>query len=160
MSSEAQEQQPDVLEGKAVGGENLKPESTSVAPLSQAICDFLKKQSIDPASLRSAEYIHKYKCDTSHPINQYYISSSHNTYLSSNQLTGAASPDRYRDVLTHGVRCVEIDAWDNDENPNCPVKVTHGWTLTDHLLFDQVCEAIVTADDREWRRSMFRNGSC
>lgn len=53
----------------------------------------------------------------------------------------------YTDVLTHGVRCVEIDAWDDDDNPNCPIKVTHGYTLTERLPFDQVCEAIVTADD-------------
>lgn len=36
--------------------------------------------------------------DATHPISDYFISSSHNTYLSGNQLTSKASTNAYRDV--------------------------------------------------------------
>jgi len=53
--------------------------------------------------------------DLSYPISNYYISSSHNTYLSGNQLYGEASTDSYRNVLERGCRCLEIDVWDGDD---------------------------------------------
>lgn len=50
--------------------------------------------------------------DLHHPIAQYFISSSHNTYLSGNQLWSKSSTEAYRDVLRRGCRCIEIDVWD------------------------------------------------
>ena len=49
--------------------------------------------------------------DLSHPLSNYFISSSHNTYLSGNQLYGDASGRAYESVLLRGCRCVEIDVW-------------------------------------------------
>lgn len=83
--------------------------------------------------------------DRSRPLPEYFISSSHNTYLQAHQLYGSSSVDAYRAHLKAGARCVEIDAWDDDGN----VKVTHGWTLTSSLSFWSVCETIRDVVDEE-----------
>ncbi|PFH58463.1 hypothetical protein XA68_13669 [Ophiocordyceps unilateralis] len=51
-------------------------------------------------------------CDLSWPLCSYFISSSHNTYLSGNQLSSDSTAEAYTKVLLRGCRCVEIDVWD------------------------------------------------
>ncbi|KAK6499098.1 hypothetical protein TWF481_011668 [Arthrobotrys musiformis] len=77
--------------------------------------------------------------DLSFPLNNYYISSSHNTYLLDHQLYGKSTVQGYVNVLQKGCRCVEIDCWDGDDGEP---KVDHGWTLTEAISFKSVCEAI------------------
>lgn len=86
--------------------------------------------------------------DRYHPLPEYYVSSSHNTYLLAHQLFGSSSASAYENALNAGARCVEIDAWDNPDNLDEP-KVTHGYTLVSNISFRAVCETIRDVVDRE-----------
>lgn len=54
--------------------------------------------------------------DLSWPLASYFISSSHNTYLSGNQLSSDSTTEAYTNVLERGCRCVEVDVWDGDDS--------------------------------------------
>lgn len=86
--------------------------------------------------------------DRNYPLPEYFISSSHNTYLKAHQLYGESDASAYETALYTGSRCVEIDAWDNDDNRDEP-KVTHGYTLVSHIPFRQVCETLRDVVDKE-----------
>jgi hypothetical protein len=75
------------------------------------------------------------------PLSSYYIASSHNTYLSGDQVTGVSSVDRYVSVILQGCRCVEFDLWDGDAGPI----ITHGHTLTSKISFTEVIRALKEA---------------
>ncbi|PFH60238.1 hypothetical protein XA68_11265 [Ophiocordyceps unilateralis] len=86
--------------------------------------------------------------DCSRPLPEYFVSSSHNTYLLAHQLYGTSSAEAYKTTLRMGSRCVEIDAWDNVTDQDEP-KVTHGYTFVSHVPFRAVCEAICEIYDEE-----------
>lgn len=66
------------------------------------------------------------------PLNEYFVSSSHNTYLLGRQVAGASSVEGYITALVKGCRCIEIDCWDGDDGR--PM-VTHGRTMTTKIPF-------------------------
>ncbi|KAM5347690.1 hypothetical protein ACJ41O_007514 [Fusarium nematophilum] len=86
--------------------------------------------------------------DRSHPLPEYFISSSHNTYLMAHQLYGTSCATAYDSALRTGARCVEIDVWDNSDDKDEP-KVTHGYTLVSNISFRLVCETIRDVVDKE-----------
>ena len=63
--------------------------------------------------------------DMDHPMTDYFVNSSHNTYLEGNQIIGTTSISMYRYVLDNGTRFVDLDTFDGKENEENEPVITH-----------------------------------
>jgi hypothetical protein len=65
------------------------------------------------------------------PLNDYFIFSSHNTYLTGHQAIGDSDPEMYSCALLLGCRLVELDVYNGgDDGP----LVKHAYTMTGKIL--------------------------
>jgi phosphatidylinositol phospholipase C delta len=99
-----------------------------------AFQDFMTRTSLGKgiSTLRTDEKLDR-------PLNEYFISSSHNTYLVGRQIAGQSSTEAYVSALTQGCRCVEVDCWDGGDGR--PL-VLHGRTFTRSVLFEDCIKVI------------------
>ena len=63
--------------------------------------------------------------DMDHPMTDYFVNSSHNTYLEGNQIIGTTSISMYPYVLDNGTRFVDLDTFDGKEQEENEPVITH-----------------------------------
>ncbi|KAF5586321.1 1-phosphatidylinositol-4 5-bisphosphate phosphodiesterase 1 [Fusarium pseudocircinatum] len=114
-----------------------KSSKEEITPLSDiSIVDLVSRLfSEENSAIRSTPLQH----NLDHPINEYFISSSHNTYLRGRQVAARSKLKGYISTLSQGCRSVEVDCWDGRDGQ--PI-VKHGYSLTTSISFRSVIETI------------------
>lgn len=126
---------------------------------SDGFCRYLMSDENAPVFLDRLELYQ----EMDQPLAHYFISSSHNTYLTGRQFGGKSSVEMYRQVLLSGsrykflrslwaignmvriailgtsplfnlTRCVELDCWDGKGEDQEPI-ITHGKAMCTDILF-------------------------
>ncbi|KAF4790379.1 1-phosphatidylinositol 4,5-bisphosphate phosphodiesterase beta-4 [Turdus rufiventris] len=94
---------------------------------SDGFCRYLMSDENAPVFLDRLELYQ----EMDHPLAHYFISSSHNTYLTGRQFGGKSSVEM----------CVELDCWDGKGEDQEPI-ITHGKAMCTDILFKDVIQAI------------------
>lgn len=119
------------------GNDNTRATATPDEPKTLSETAFTRFLSSKQYNLPTIDEQREFTLDQ--PMNEYFISSSHNTYLLGRQVAGQSSVEGYITALLRGCRCVEVDCWDgSDGNPI----VVHGRTLTSAIGFLEVMNTI------------------
>ncbi|NWS59204.1 PLCH1 phosphodiesterase, partial [Chunga burmeisteri] len=121
----------DIIQKFEVSEENKKQNVLGI----EGFTNFMRSPACDVFNPLHSE-VHQ---DMDQPLCNYFIASSHNTYLTGDQLLSQSRVEMYARVLQDGCRCIEVDCWDGPDGE--PV-VHHGYTLTSKILFRDVAETI------------------
>ena len=79
------------------------------------------------------------KLDLNRPLTDYFIKSSHNTYITGHQLSGTSSAKMYSLSILEGYRLVELDCYNGSGDD---IVITHGYTLVSKLKLDDILKEL------------------
>ena len=68
--------------------------------------------------------------DLDRPLTDYFINSTHNTYITGHQLKGLSDAKMYSLAMLEGYRLVELDCYNGKGDE---IIITHGYTLVSDL---------------------------
>ena len=89
--------------------------------------------------------------DMTAPLTQYYLHTSHNSYLTGNQLWSRSSTAPIITALNLGCRVIELDCWEK----NGKVKVLHGGydfvNFDENKVLRKIFHSKILVTDHNWK---------